>query len=377
MCDSWLSSINNFEIVGAVFLDFKKAFDLVNHDILLKKAKLYLQNESTTRLMKSFLDTRTQMVYVNGCYSCLGQVECGVPQGSVLGPLLFCIFINDLPLCFRDTNVVCDMFADDNTLHTSSSETCQIQDTLQTSIDDVNIWCSINKMILNPDKTKCMTITSRQKHQKAHLSLTLYVHSNTVKQVNSHRVLGVIIDDQFSWEAHINNVCKIVSRNLFLMGKLKHIVGTAALKMYFYSHCLSHMNYASTIFSGACDVHIKKLNSLHRRGAKMVVSSQYLTSDEKLKVANILPLQQQFHYNIAILMYKVTHGIAPLYLLNLLNKSERSISHNFLLPRTRIDLYKLSFSFTGPYVWNSLPSNLKVCTNFSTFKRCLRQHLAA
>ena len=123
VCDNWLSAINNSEVVGAVFVDLKKAFDLVNHNILLKKLSLYTANSPLVSLFKSYLELRSQSVYVNGKYSNEGIVRCGIPQRSILGPLLFLIFINGLPLHITRNKVNCDMFADDTLLNTSDKKT--------------------------------------------------------------------------------------------------------------------------------------------------------------------------------------------------------------------------------------------------------------
>ena len=109
LCDAWLSSINQNKITGAVFLDLKKAFDLVNHRILLEKLIVYTRNHRLLSLIKSYLSNRTQCVYLNGVSSSKGMIHCGVLQGSVLGPLIFCIFINDLPLHLSNNEVMCDI----------------------------------------------------------------------------------------------------------------------------------------------------------------------------------------------------------------------------------------------------------------------------
>ena len=160
LCDNWLSAINNSEVVGAVFLDLKKAFDLVNHNILLKKLSLYTANSPFVSLFKSYLELRSQSVYVNGEYSNEGIVRCGIPQGSILGPLLFSIFINDLPLHITSNKVNCDMFADDTSLNTSDKDTDTVQNELQRSINEASDWCDDNAMILHPAKTKSMLLTT-------------------------------------------------------------------------------------------------------------------------------------------------------------------------------------------------------------------------
>ena len=144
------------------------------------------------------MELRSQSVYVNGEYSNEGIVRCGIPQGSILGPLLFSIFINDLPLHITSNKVNCDMFADDTSLNTSDKDTDTVQNELQRSINEASDWCDNNAMILHPAKTKSMLLTTRQKHQLRPLHLNLSLKDSHIEQVHEHRYLGVIIDDQFS-----------------------------------------------------------------------------------------------------------------------------------------------------------------------------------
>ena len=166
LTDIWLSAFNNRQMSGAVFLDFRKAFDLVHHDILLKKLFTYNLSIASIAFLRSYLQDRIQCVLVNGTYSQETSITSGVPQGSILGPLLFCIFINDLPLCLTRASVKCDLFADDGTLNTANDNIDNIRRDLQQSLYDVSGWCCRNRMALNPTKTKCMLMATRQKHQK-------------------------------------------------------------------------------------------------------------------------------------------------------------------------------------------------------------------
>jgi hypothetical protein len=375
MCDSWLSAINKSQVTGAVFLDFKKAFDLVDHSILLDKLSLYTQNSETVLFIKSFLNDRKQCVVLNSNYSKFQPVRCGVPQGSILGPLLFCLFINDMPLYIENTDVSCELFADDSSLHTSADTVVCVESRLQTELNHVINWCSSNNMTLNPQKTKSMVIASRQKHQREPLTIKLSIGSTCVEQVDSHKVLGVTVDDEMRWHTHINNVCKTVSRNIYLLKKLSYYVDSDIQKLFFYAHCLSHINYASNIWCNAGDIHIKKLNSLHRRAAKIIAPFPFLTTDDKLKCAHILSLNNQFDFNIAVLVFKAKQGLTPNHIQSLLLPTNgRYGSDHFLLPRTRIDLYKSSFAFSGAKVWNSLPAKVRACRTLSTFKKAARKH---
>jgi hypothetical protein len=378
MCDTWLSAINRPkpEITGAVFLDMKKAFDLVNHNILLKKLSLYFQNSKTLMLLESYLANRTQYVFLNGDCSSIDYVTCGVPQGSVLGPLLFNLFINDLPLYVSNPSVINDLFADDNSMHSSAPDIETVQSNLQQGLNEISDWCLENKMVLHPGKTKCMVIASRQKHQLTPLNLSLFLDSKEIQQVTEHRLLGVIIDEKLSWKTHIEFVCKQVSRNIYLLSQLSNYVSMNALKLFFHAHCMSHINYASSIWCNASEVHLLKLNSLHKRAAKIISDKPSLSTQDKLKDLQILPLNRQFDFNIAILMFKVKNSLAPNYLNVLLHEpTDRYGSVRYISPITRINLYKSSFSFSGPHVWNNLPNTFKNTASLQTFKSLLKRHM--
>ena len=155
MCDTWLSAINESKMAGAIFLDFRKAFDLVDHEIIISKLRYYLNNDATVLFLRSFLLDRTQTVLINGNFSKPGNLKVGVPQGSILGPLLFCLFINDLPLHIENSDVSCEMFVDDSSLHTKSTDINVIETKLQKELSNVDSWCSENKMAMHTQSARC------------------------------------------------------------------------------------------------------------------------------------------------------------------------------------------------------------------------------
>ena len=163
MIDSWLKAINDGKFVGCLMVDFRKAFDLVDHNLLLQKLKLYKCDESSLLLFNSYLSNRTQRVSMNNKCSGSEHISFGVPQGSTLGPLLFLIFINDLPLVLQDVVTSTDLYADDTTIYEIQSNLQTLQQNLQNLLVLLNKWCRENGMVINTDKTKVMLITSRQK----------------------------------------------------------------------------------------------------------------------------------------------------------------------------------------------------------------------
>lgn len=400
LTNTWLSAMNNKQMTGAVFIDLKKAFDLVDHKILLEKLRLYLPSGSTsnnitnntshentnmkpslpnaTTFFQSYLTNRVQYVSVNGSCSFNGVVTRGVPQGSVLGPLLFGLFINDLPLHLIPNNVSCDLFADDASIHTPDTDINSINVRLQDALKTVQVWCYHNSMVLNPRKTECMLVATRQKLQREPLTLSLTIEGHEIEQVTEHRLLGVTFDDQMKWESHINTICKKVSKNVFLLSKLKGFIDMDTRKMFFNAHIMSHINYCSTTWDGSSDVHKKKLDSLYRRAAKQVLPDPTLTTDQKMSVLQILPLSKHLLYNKGVMMFKVwTHKVPP-YLFNMFSKAQSKYEtsrKNFDLPLPRKDFYKASLAFSGPKLWNWLPSDIKEATSLPSFKAKLAQFL--
>ena len=289
---------------------------------------------------------------------------------------MFGLYINDLPLHITNDTVTCDLFADDGSLNCSDKDIGNVQANLQDSLVEVYDWCVTNRMVLNAQKTKSMLITTRQKKQIHSHHLELSVNGIAVEQVTEHQILGVTIDDSFKWQSHINNVNKKLSRNLYLLKQFRYYVDVDALIMYFNAHCLSHINYASTIWCSASDNHIKKLHSLHRRGLKLIVSGSMSGTDNIYVATKMLSLRDQFFFNTATLMFKVTTGNSPSYLQDLLNYApNRYNSTKLSLPLPRIDLFKSSFAFRGPSVWNSLSVDVKQKTTIVSFKKHLRHSI--
>ena len=190
MIDSWLNAMDKGKIIGVVLVDFKKAFDLVDHRILLNKLDIYGIKDETLMWFSTYLSNRRQQVSVNNTMSDFKQISYGVPQGSILGPLLFLLFINDLPL-YTD-NVSTDLYADDTTLYDIQDSVEQIGENLQRAINNLHTWCQNNGMILNSSKTKVMLVTSNQKRQRLHNdNLILNYNNETLSMITNDKILGV------------------------------------------------------------------------------------------------------------------------------------------------------------------------------------------
>ena len=217
-------------------------------------------------------------------------------------------------------------------------------------------------------------IATRQKHQRSPLRLKLDINSKTAVQVKEHTVLGITIDHEFKWQSHVSNICKTVSKNIFLMSQLKRYVSSQTLKIFYSSHILPHISFSSTVWDGCGETHLNKLNSLHRRAAKLLLSDKNSSTDEKMKALSMLPLQKQLYFNKAVLMFTVNRRMTPSYITSLFTESNNR-TNTYALPKPRIDLYKSSLSFSGSTCWNSLPVATKTVGTIKNFKRELHQYL--
>ena len=208
--DLWLNAIDNGKMIGVVLVDFKKAFDLVDHQILIKKLEIYGIKDGALQWFNTYLTNRKQQVSINNCKSDFQHISYGVPQGSILEPLLFLLFINDLPL--YTNNVFTDLYADDTTLYDVQDSMEQIENNLQSALNNLHIWCRGNGMILNSSKTKVMLVTTNQRRLRLpNDSLDLKFKNETLNMITNDKILGVFVDNNLSWSDHIKHLTKKIA----------------------------------------------------------------------------------------------------------------------------------------------------------------------
>ena len=197
---------------------------MYSHDFLPRKLAVYGVSPATIQtlpvILASFLTDRKQTVHVNASTSDVRSLKYGVPYSSVLGPLLFSIYINDLRLFIK---ACCERFAADTTIHSSNSNLRKLSESQQESVNSLLKWAELNHMSLHPDKTKFMLITTRQKRQRLPLKCPpISIGNQTVNEVDNHKILGVTIDYNLSWSSHVTALCKSISKKIDQLSKIKH-----------------------------------------------------------------------------------------------------------------------------------------------------------
>ena len=210
----------------SIFIDLKKAFDTVDHSILLKKMDFYGIRGTSQTWFQSYLSEREQYVTINGIESDKVKMICGVPQGSVLGPLLFLIFINDLP---NATSFLTLLFADDTTFQLSNADTNSLFEVANSELNKASKWFAANKLTLNVKKTKFMLFT-KETNYNLDQALKLMIGGKCIEQVGSHckekyfKFVGHVLDEKMSWEGHINHISKKLASANYAINSTKNFL---------------------------------------------------------------------------------------------------------------------------------------------------------
>ena len=225
--NSWSVNIDNGFLNGVVFIDLKKAFDT----IILRKLSYFGADQATAKWFQSYLSNRTQRCNVNGNRSTASSVTCGVPQGSILGPLLFLMYINDLPNCLRVAAP--RMFADDTSITLSAKKVADLKLAVTSELNNLTCWLRANKLSLNVAKTELMIIGSRQRLNAQCEEIDISIDDRTIKRVDHTKSLGLTIDAQLSWSKHVDEISKKVSSAIGALKRVRPFIPTdVAVQIY-------------------------------------------------------------------------------------------------------------------------------------------------
>ena len=381
MINKFLEAINNSQIIGMVMVDFRKAFDLVDHTLLLKKLRHYKLSDKTIDLFSSYLLDRKQKVVINNIESRTENVLFGVPQGSILGPLLFLMFINDLPL--YTNNVSTDLYADDTTLYMIGETQDYIEQNLQIALQNLSEWCKLNGMLLNTEKNKAMLITTSQKRLHLHNDILHLTYNNDVlNSVENEKVLGVRIDNNLTWSIHINFIAKKISSNLWLLSKLKDYLSTEHRVQFYKTYIQPHIDYCSTIWGGTSQYNLNRIYRLQKRAVKIIVNYQYDNIANSMDELKILNIYERIFLRKAKFMFKVSKSVLPSYVNQMFsfrpfNETLQSLRStgalDFYTPKPKKEIFKQSLIYSGPVIWNNLPDCLKNLETVDSFHRhCIK-----
>ena len=284
LTEKMYKAINEGKYIGMIQLDLSKAFDLVNHSLLLQKLELYRCNNSTIKWFSSYLRNRTQRVSIKNKLSEPNLVTTGVPQGSILGPLSFLLQINDLPLFLSEVELLL-IFADDTTVAATGTEPKIIEKQLNKNVKNVSKWCNKNDMVVSLPKSSSMLCASWQRLLHTDIndtSLNIELEGNKIPCVSTTKLLGVHFDQHLSWNEHIKHVHKKIRSNLYLLKQIKKYLPIDARKLFFNSYVLPHFDYCCTVWGNCSKTALSKLVKLQKRAARLILNTDYNTRSREL-----------------------------------------------------------------------------------------------
>ena len=370
--DQIYSKLDDDNCAIGVFLDLSKAFDTIDHKILLYKLHHYGFRGVIGDWFSSYLSNRKQYTYCNKAQSALGTIETGVPQGSVLGPILFTIFVNDLANAMNDAKP--RLFADDTNIFYFSNKVDDLAKVINSELTKLDEWFKANKLLINTSKTNhCLFKPNRNKIINNEFTIEM---GSKLKEVNSLKYLGLQIDCNLNWNDHIDILTNSLVKYCSMFTKLRHLVPAECLKTLFLSLVQSKISYALEVYGVAKECHLKRLQVLQNRMLKILQFKNYRYSTNILhKCCGILKVKDLYEAKILNFMHKVHHN--PEKLPNAFHnyfetneskyKYETRQRKDYKLCRTRKHWGDQMLKNKGARLWNNLPDNIKHINNLKIF----------
>ena len=389
-------TIDNRKYGCGIFIDLRKAFDTVNHKILLKKLEHYGIRDIAYNWFESYLTNRRQYVFLNGESSEIRSVNCGVPQGSVLGPLLFLIYINDLPNISKILDFY--LFADDTNIYFEAETPEKLESVLNKELKQLHTWLIVNRLSLNIEKTNFVIFHPYNKPLRQ--KITLKIRKNAISEKSHVKYLGIMIDSGLTWQEHIDCVTKKISRAIGMMYKIRPFVNKKTLIMLYYSLLFSHLNYAIEVWGSTHNIYLNRILILQKRAVRLISfcdrrreDFSFPTSDPLFYNLHIHKVQDIFVLRIAKFIFNCLVKLTPVNFHNWFNLTiqvhryntrskyvdiDKSIpTRTLFVPIARTSHYGMKLiKVLGPRLWNNLPSILRVGNiSFPIFIKKLKKNL--
>jgi len=364
-------SLDNQESVIGIYVDLQKAFDTVNHQILLKKLYNYGIRGPLLQWLKNYLSDRLQYTVINSIKSNCHSISCGVPQGSTLGPLLFLVYVNDI--VNSDPNAKIKLFADDTNLFIHDQNIVKLIENANNAMVGLNDWLLANKLSLNIDKT-CYSLFT---HKKTVPKIEIKINHQHIERVTCSKYLGVFIDENLTWSDHTQFVKKKIARFAGIFYKIRNSVPKHILRTLYFSMIYPHILYGIELFANTFSKYLDPIIKMNNKLLRILQNQNFRSSVNDLYTRfNTLPLPLLFKFQILQIMHKFNHfpKLLPLIYSRYFNVSSEIHSHN---TRRCKDLHQYfiktatgsrSLKILGPKLWNLQPTCLKLKMSINVYK---------
>ena len=368
-------NLDNQTPTAAVFIDFRKAFDCVCHSSLIDKIKTSNLGPKTIGWVKDYLKNRTQRVLMNNRESGSELIRQGVPQGSILGPLLYIMYANDIPSNIKSKVI---LYADDTVIFTSSKNKHKVELELQEDLNTLEQWCLRNKLAINVDKTKLMICGSTQSVNTLG-EVKIQFGRDDIKPVPTYNYLEIKLDPKLKYDPHAKAIIQLVSNKLVYLRHIRRFINSTAALSIYTSMILPILEYGDVLMVFIAASLKKKLQILQNKALKCALGLDPLSSTEEThKLAKLDKLSSRRKQHVLQLMYKQQTN-AFLWKKKSkrhLGATTRSAGKNqFVLRRIKTERFKRSVTNKAPQLWNALPYGIQELPDIHLFKRKLRGHV--
>lgn len=367
------SSIDEKKYVCGMFLDLSKAFDTVNHNILLKKLQHYGVRGTANTLLKNYLTNRLQYVSLGNTHSSKRSINCGVPQGSVLGPLLFLIYINDLAQCSSTGKI--RIFADDTSAFIEGRIMKEIIANSENLMNSLNKWFIANRLTLSAGKS-CFVVFKSPRSKPDFIPKALHFGKNTINKAKSVKYLGVTLEEHLGWSEHVQNVCNSLKKCFGIFYSIRDYISTKQIKTIYYSLVYSKITYALAVYGLTTKENLLQIQRLQNKLLKVLTKKHHMYSTNDLhNDLNILKVEDLVDQEILTFVSnfrnnKLPHKFNDKFKFRSNNQQTRTrnIENHLITPLTRTEYGEQTVSVKGPVLWNKLPNHLSTLTNTKAFR---------
>jgi len=362
-----------------VLLDLSAAFDTVDHSILLERLENWVGLSGTAlNWFKSYLKDRDFFVSVGNFTSEMTKITCGVPQGSILGPLLFNIYMLPLAQLIKNNNISYHNYADDTQLYiTMSPGDYEPIQALRKCLEEINAWMCHNFLQLNKNKTEVIIFGPIEERSKVSTQL----QSLQLVTTDQARSLGVVLDSDLNLQKHLKTITRSAFYHLKNISRIKGLMSQHDLEKLIHAFIFSRIDYCNGVFTGLPKKWIRQLQLIQNAAARVLTKTKKVEHiTPVLKSLHWLPVSQRIDFNRLLLVYKSLNGLAPKYITDLLSVYQpsrplRSSGSSLLcIHRTRTKHGEAAFSSYAPLIWNKLPENCKSAESLSSFISRLKTH---